>query len=438
MHKTAEPLLSIVIPTRARIETLRSCLKTCVEQDFDRCEFVVSDNVSNDGTEDLVRDICRSDARFKYFNPGRRLGMAENYEFALSKAQGRYIGYIGDDDGLIPGGLKKLSAVIAQENPGAIISSCRPHYIWPGAKDPDGHLFIPPRLGGKRIQRFCGKNELIHFAGCGKSNYLSLPSVYYGFCSRMTIDTARGKNGRFFNSCTPDVYSAAAVAAVTDYISVPFAFTMVGVSRNSIGMYLHESVDLDNQAIKNFYFENKILCHPLVAQSFSLPLTICEALFQVRDNVLSCVERDMDLKINVSAYLLTAMRHASTQSFSFYDKVKKDVMETGRRNGLKQAILSAIGRYPHLGYLPIDITPRTLLFSYSALKGNKILNIHSAVKAYISFVKKITIFPSISGTISFLLSGIRHPIYWQKYICYRIAQIAVDRSSSSIESTLKV
>ena len=428
MDRTIKPLLSVIIPTRARKETLRFCLQTCAEQDFDLCEFVISDNVSRDGTEELVREFCRSDARFRYFNTGRRLGMAENYEFALSKARGRYIGYIGDDDGLIPGGLSKVAAVISREDPGAIISSCRPNYIWPGAKDPDGHLFIPPRLGSNDIQRFIGKKELIHFANCGKCSYLSLPSLYYGFCRREAIEAARGKNGRFFNSYTPDVYSAAALAAVTDYISVPFAFAMSGVSRHSIGMYLHESVDPNNPAVRSFYDENQIACHSLIAQSFSLPLTVCEALFQVRDNVLADAEGTGDLKIHVAAYLLAAMRHASTQNLFFYNKVKEDVRETGRRNGLEPEALGAIERYPHLGYLPNDITPRTLLFSHRALKGKKILDIHSAVQAYGGFSKRPSMLPSLHGAVNFLGSAIRHPLYWAKYIAHRMDQAAVDGS----------
>jgi glycosyltransferase involved in cell wall biosynthesis len=423
-----EPLLSVVIPTRARIETLRLCLKTCAEQDFDQCEFVVSDNFSNDGTEEFVRDLCRTDARFKYFNTGCRLGMAENYEFALSKTLGRYIGFIGDDDGLIPGRLKKLAEVIAREHPGAVISSCRPNYIWPGAKDPEGHLFIPPHLGDLKIRRFSGKKELVSFAGFGKCNYLSLPSIYYGFCSRKALDEARGKNGRFFNSYTPDVYSAAALAAVTDYISVPFAFAMSGISQHSIGMYLHESVDQNNPVIRTFYSENQIACHPAVVQSMSLPLTICETLFQVRDHVTNKAAENMNLKINVPAYLLAAMRHASTQNLFFYNKTKEDVLETGRRNGFEAEAEDAGRRYPHLGYIPNDITPRTLLFSHSAFKGKKIRDIHAAVNAYVDFAGRIPIFPSLHGAASFLLSAIQHPIYWPKYISQRMAQAAVDRA----------
>ncbi len=428
MDNTHAPLISIVIPTRARIGTLRSCLKTCTAQDFDDCEFVVSDNVSDDGTEALVRDLSRSDVRFKYFNTGRRLGMAENYEFALSKTQGDYVGYIGDDDGLIPGGLRRLSVVMAERKPGAIISSCRPHYIWPGTKDPEGHLFIPPQWGKKTLRTCSGKEELYLFARRGKTNYLSLPSIYYGFCSRKAIDAARGATGRFFHSHTPDVYSAAAIASVTDYISVPFAFAMAGISRYSIGLYLHESVDAKHQTVETFYSENQMPCHPKVAQSISLPLTICEALLQVRDHVIRRQDGSRDLKIDVGAYLVAAMRHASMQSSSFYEKVKQDVLETGQRNDLLQEAASAIERYPHLGYIPNDITPRTLLFSHASFKGEEISDIQSAVTAYLGFSRRPSFIPSWRGTVSFLASAIQHPLYWCKFIWRRLAQITVDRS----------
>ena len=44
---------TVIIPTRERAETLYYAIKTCVEQDYENLEIIVSDNASQDDTEKL-------------------------------------------------------------------------------------------------------------------------------------------------------------------------------------------------------------------------------------------------------------------------------------------------------------------------------------------------------------------------------------------------
>ena len=98
---------SIVIPTRERADTLFHTLKTCIAQDYDDCEIIVSDNHSADHTRDVVTGF--NDARVKYTNPGRRLGMGDNFEHAFEQISRNTVAIcIGDDDGLMPGALGKM------------------------------------------------------------------------------------------------------------------------------------------------------------------------------------------------------------------------------------------------------------------------------------------------------------------------------------------
>jgi glycosyltransferase involved in cell wall biosynthesis len=89
--------VTVIIPTREHPETLLATLRTVIQQDYDRLEIIVSDNFSNDSTEDVVRSF--TDRRVKYINTGKRLSMSENWDFALSHATGDWISVLGDDDG---------------------------------------------------------------------------------------------------------------------------------------------------------------------------------------------------------------------------------------------------------------------------------------------------------------------------------------------------
>ncbi len=64
------PRISIVIPTRDRPGTLGFALRTCLDQDFEDFEVVVSDNCSPPATREVVESFA--DRRIKYVAPLRR------------------------------------------------------------------------------------------------------------------------------------------------------------------------------------------------------------------------------------------------------------------------------------------------------------------------------------------------------------------------------
>src|SRR5438034_11015688 len=94
---------TVIIPTRERADTLGPCLRTVVHQNYDNLEILVSDNLSQDRTEQVVRGI--GDSRVKYINTGRRVGMSANFEFALSHSKDGWVTYLGCDDRLLPNAL---------------------------------------------------------------------------------------------------------------------------------------------------------------------------------------------------------------------------------------------------------------------------------------------------------------------------------------------
>ena len=94
------PHVSVVIPTRERCDKLQHALSTCVNQNYDNLTILVSDNCSQDSTEEVVRET--PDPRVKYVKTPCRVDMSTNWEFALSHVKGGLIIFVGDDDGLVP------------------------------------------------------------------------------------------------------------------------------------------------------------------------------------------------------------------------------------------------------------------------------------------------------------------------------------------------
>lgn len=92
------PEVSICIPAYARPDYLRAAIESVLAQTFSDLEVIVSDD-SGDG-EDVARSF--GDARVRYSANPHRLGMVGNWEAALARARGRYVGLLMDDDRLLP------------------------------------------------------------------------------------------------------------------------------------------------------------------------------------------------------------------------------------------------------------------------------------------------------------------------------------------------
>src|SRR5947209_6551073 len=105
-------LITVMIPTRERADTLEHCLITCVNQTDDRLRILVSDNASQDNTPTVVEKFRARDQRVEYVNPGRRLGMSEHWEFALGEIKEGFVLILGDDDALFPDALAIIRAIL--------------------------------------------------------------------------------------------------------------------------------------------------------------------------------------------------------------------------------------------------------------------------------------------------------------------------------------
>jgi len=221
---------NVIIPTRERADTLFHCLRTIVAQDYENLNIIVSDNFSRDNTKEVVDSFA--DLRIKYINTGRRISMSHNWEFGLCHVTDGWVTIVGDDDGLLPGALTTVANVIQKTGCQAITSKwC--YYNWPNSTVEDNRLIVPLTLG---VELRKGREWLGKLMR-GDAVYSDLPCLYTGgFIDVLAINRARGTNGTFFLSMTPDVYSAIALASVLDnYVMLNEPIAVAGTSSRSNG-----------------------------------------------------------------------------------------------------------------------------------------------------------------------------------------------------------
>ena len=126
----SEPKITVIIPARERCDVLGETLKTVLAQTTSTSKSSFSDNHSADHTRDVVGQF--NDSRLRYVNPGRRLNMSHHWEFALTHVDSGWLTILGDDDGLLPGALTKVSSML-RDNPVEAIRSRVCGYGWPSA-----------------------------------------------------------------------------------------------------------------------------------------------------------------------------------------------------------------------------------------------------------------------------------------------------------------
>jgi glycosyltransferase involved in cell wall biosynthesis len=276
------PRFTVIVPTRERATTLRHCLATITAQDHPDLEILVSDNCSTDDTAAIV--AANPDPRIRYINTGRRLSMSHNWELALSHARGTWIGFIGDDDGLLPGALTRLDRIITASDPGLDLVRARPgHFLWPQLLGREGgHLSLP--LGGRPRLVSC-KAAL---AAClkGRLHYLELPTLYTGgFVHRRAIERVRAPSGQFFLSRIPDVYSSAILSgSCASYLLLPQPLALNGASAASTGtaQFTLSRDPARNRAAELFLQEDNIPLHPMIPlnEDGSIPRSLQALVFE--------------------------------------------------------------------------------------------------------------------------------------------------------------
>lgn len=99
-------LLSIVVPTYNRIAMLRQAVASALAQDGEGFEVVVVDDASEDGTWEYLCGL----SGVRISRNRTRLGLAANWNHAISLSRGHYVLILQDDDLAEPNLVSRLAA----------------------------------------------------------------------------------------------------------------------------------------------------------------------------------------------------------------------------------------------------------------------------------------------------------------------------------------
>src|SRR5262249_6299417 len=98
----ATPLVSVCIPTYNGSAFLRQCLDSALAQTHVDLEVVVVDDVSQDGTVEIVQEYAQQDRRVRFYRNGENVGSGGNRNRWIELARGEWIKLLFQDNYLAP------------------------------------------------------------------------------------------------------------------------------------------------------------------------------------------------------------------------------------------------------------------------------------------------------------------------------------------------
>lgn len=316
-------LVSIVIPTRERPDTLFHALRTAVEQSWKNVEIIVSDNGGHDATRTVVEGF--GDPRIRYVKTDGRVSMSENFEFALSHATGDWLSVIGDDDGLLPTGLERALAALSATGLEAL-GSRSVHYRWPYEDRPGPEMYLTvPTSRGFEVRD--SRRNIEHLMR-GRAFFTESPMLYTGgLVSRRIFNAIKQKRGTFFHSQIPDVFSGFAICSTVDrYVFLREPAMVAGHSRHSHG------TNIGGEQAKIFRRESTIPFHADLAVENGDPLTastsalLYECFLQTNYLRSTRIEVDPAFQLRISLDAMQSLANEGGEFGSFLERWRNRFM----------------------------------------------------------------------------------------------------------------
>lgn len=129
-----DTLVSIGLPVRNGEQFLADVVRSVLDQDHSHLELVISDNASNDGTEEICHEFARSDPRVRYYRQPENIGLLNNFTRVQELAGGTYFKWIGDDDWIDPTYVSRCVAVLSEDAAQVLVTTQQAYMGTDGAQ----------------------------------------------------------------------------------------------------------------------------------------------------------------------------------------------------------------------------------------------------------------------------------------------------------------
>ena len=321
-------MFSIVIPTRARPDTLRHALRTVLAQTDGDFEVIVHESGDDPATAATVAEF--DDPRVRFFKTGEPMRMTENWERALAHVRGDYVLFIGDDDGLLPDACA-IAREILNAKPGFVLSWLPASYFWPRYFDPEMANWVSATSGTELACTLKDSHSILRLAYRFRAGYSDLPMIYNAFVPRTLIERVRSLRGRYFVGSGPDVTSGLANLYFTDhYLHSNRPLSINAASHHSTGHAMIRSGNAEMQARALATAFGDYPVHPTLVPSYHWTLAFANEMLLAKQEFFPSDELQLDY-----VRMFEEAARTASEVPSQYDLAVAACRAIAQKNGIK-------------------------------------------------------------------------------------------------------
>ncbi|MDM8338447.1 glycosyltransferase family 2 protein, partial [Mediterranea massiliensis] len=233
-----KPLLSIIIPTKDRYNTLGCVVNGLLPYLSDLTEIVIQDNSVDNSP---YFDLGITSNRVSYFYNNESLPISENTIQAIEHAKGEYLLFIGDDDFVSPR-IEEIAKAVNDKAVDCLIYDAG-YYWWDSVKfarsdyyNDNDLLLIKSGILSMDIRFLDSKVQLQKVLDRGAIDYNGLPRFYHGIVKRNILDQLKKKCGTYLIGSCPDMSFAISLSLLLDkFAYMNYPVTVFGASKGSGG-----------------------------------------------------------------------------------------------------------------------------------------------------------------------------------------------------------
>ena len=109
------PKVSIGMPVLNGENYIEPAIRSILAQTYSDFELIISDNASQDRTEEICRHYLEKDGRIRYYRNDSNIGAARNFNRTVELARGEFFKWAAHDDTLAPEYLERCLEVLEQD-----------------------------------------------------------------------------------------------------------------------------------------------------------------------------------------------------------------------------------------------------------------------------------------------------------------------------------
>ena len=320
------PKFSVIIPTRLRPDTLRSALRTAVDQTYSDIEILVQECGDDPASGEAVAAV--GDGRTRHLKTGELVPMSENWERAVAAATGDYITIIGDDDGILPEACSQAAALL-ERNPVELLTWRPAAYFWPRSTVAQ----LRNRLQAFLPRSGCEQQDpqvLLELAYRFRNHHYTLPMILHSFVSRELIDRVKQSYGSYFHSPAPDIASGVVDALVgRSCLLAHQPLSISGLSHHSTGSRLHFNRDAGLRREAETAAFAGLTFHPTLVNSRNSQLFAANEMMTLKQRLFADRGPDFDYR-----NLLQRALDTLTTGLEDYGSGLQDIRRIAERNGI--------------------------------------------------------------------------------------------------------